>query len=75
MAVPPGNRDSTDATNFAILAKTRKFLRKVPDFPRFLLFSALFSALFTQYTVLSMILYVGYLHSTQIAILMMQQIS
>ena len=38
----------------------------------FLLFSALlltFSALFTQYTVLSMILLVGYFHSTQIAIL------
>ena len=43
-AVPPGNCDSTDATNFAIFAQTRDFLRS-------LLFCALyltFYALFTQ---------------------------
>ena len=40
--VPPGNRDSTDATNFAILAKTREFLKS----PRFHAFFVVFCTSF-----------------------------
>ena len=65
-AVPPGNRDSTDATNFAILAQTRDFQQN-PRFPAFL-------CCFLHYMSMSHISMhfsrsafhdpVGYLHST-----------
>ena len=41
--VPPGNRDSTDATNFAFLAQTRNFLQN-PQIPAFFV---VFCTLFT----------------------------
>ena len=54
--VPPGNRDSTDATNFAILAQTRDFEQN-PRFHVFFVVSALYLTLLcTFHTVLSIIL-------------------
>ena len=62
-SVPPGNRDSTDATNFAILAQTRDFQQN-PRFPAFFVVFCTISHIFMHFSRSSFHDPVGYLHST-----------
>ena len=63
-AVPPGNRDSTDATNFAILAQTGDF-QENPRFPVFFLVFCTISHIFLHFSRSAFHDPVGYLHSQQ----------
>ena len=60
---PPGNRDSTDATNFAILAQTRDFQQN-PLFHAFFVVFCTISHIFMHFSRSSFRDPVGYLHST-----------